>query len=71
MLCDSSSNITITLPQATINTNRQYKIKNINTGVVTIDANESETIDGQLTTTINNKYDAITLICDGTQWFII
>ena len=71
VLCNSASNFTINLPACATNTGRRYKIKNINTGIITIDANASELIDGQLTTIISNIYDCIELFCNGAQWFIL
>ena len=40
------------------------------TNSVIIDGNASETIDGQLTQSINAQYDSLTLVCDGTNWFL-
>jgi len=38
---------------------------------VTIDANGSETIDGALTQSLAGQYDNITLISNGTAWFML
>ena len=63
---------TITLPAAADHTNRMYTIKNIHsTGSVVIDANESETIDGEQTIGLNLQYQYLTIVCDGDEWFII
>lgn len=45
-------------------------IKNISTGIITIEGNASETIDGNLTITLN-QYDSATLMSNGTNVYII
>ena len=66
----ASSTINITLPTAVSNTNL-YTIKNVGTGVVTIDTTSSQTIDGSLTAPINLQYQSLTLVSDGANWNII
>ena len=61
---------TITLPTAVGNTN-EYTIKRTGAGVVTIDGNGSETIDGSLTINLNVANQSVTLISDTTNWQII
>jgi hypothetical protein len=40
--------------------------------IITLDGNGSETIDGNATiTTMDADYDTITILCDGTEWFIV
>lgn len=42
------------------------------TGAVTLDGSGSETIDGNATDAqIDAQYDAMTLLCDGSEWFIV
>lgn len=48
IVCNSTLAITINLPSAT-GIGKIYRIKNINTGIVTIDGDSSDTIDGQAT----------------------
>lgn len=70
IIVNSTSPITINLPAA-IGQGRIYYIKNVNTGVVTVDGSGSETIDGELTQTIN-QWETMP-ICDyatGT-WIIL
>jgi len=67
----SSTNITITLPASALHKHRVYTIKNIGTGKVTIDANGSETIDGETTIELTLQYSYVTIVCDGDEWFII
>lgn len=64
---------TITLPTAADNSQRIITIKKVDsgTGAVTIDGENSETIDGQLTKSLNVQYDFYELQCDGTNWNII
>lgn len=66
----ASGTINITLPTAISNTNL-YTIKNVGTGVVTIDTTSSQTIDGSLTAPIQVQYQSLTLISDGANWNII
>ena len=60
---------TITLPASV--DGQEFHIKNINIGAVTVDGNGSETIDGALTAVLNNQFDSITIVGDGTNWHII
>lgn len=46
-------------------------IKNTGTGAVTIDADGAETIDGALTAILTNQYESITIVSDGSNWFIL
>lgn len=71
VLCNSSSAFTVNLPAAASNTGRVYYIKNINTGTVTVDGNASETIDGATTYALSTQYQAIMIVSNGTNWFII
>jgi len=69
---NASGNTTITLPAATSHTDRVYTIINIHSaGTVTIDANGTETIDGEETILLNLQYQYVTIVCDGDEWFII
>jgi len=65
--------ITLNLPPAALVPGRIYVIKRINSGAntVTVDANGSETIDGALTHVLSPQWNAITIISDGTAWYII
>ena len=70
IICNSAGAFTVTLPAVASSLEKVYHIKNINTGVVTVDGNASETIDDQ-TTQILNQYDAMHIVCDGSEWWII
>jgi hypothetical protein len=66
--CDGT--FTVTLPTADGCAGREYNIKNIGTGVITVDANSTETIDGELTQTLD-QWDAMAIVSNGTGWLII
>lgn len=73
LLCDNSSGVTVTLlAAATAGDGFTVTIKNVGSaGVITIDADGTETIDGSLTATLTSQYDALKLACDGSNWHII
>ena len=74
--CDTSSDvITINLPAAaTAGTGAFLIIKDGSgdaaTNNITVDADGAETIDGQLTATIDQNWGSLKLITDGTSWYI-
>jgi uncharacterized protein (TIGR02145 family) len=72
LLCNNGP-YTVTLPAAAANANRVYRIKNVDLqgDIMTIDANASETIEGELTYALQPYKHAITIISDGTKWHII
>lgn len=41
------------------------------TNNITVDANAAELIDGAATKAINANYGSLTLVCNGTNWFVI
>jgi hypothetical protein len=69
VLCNGT--FTVTLPTAVGRTGKTYEIKNIGTGTVTVDGNGSQTIDGALTFVLDAQYEAITIISDGSNWWVI
>ena len=69
LLC--SGTWTLTLVTAVGNTGKVFDIKNTGTGIITIDANGTQTIDGSLTHDISAQYDSRTLVSDGANWHII
>jgi hypothetical protein len=72
-LVDSTSgNITISLPPAASNNGRIYNIKKIvAVNSVIIDPNLAETIDGNVTITLVNQWEAVTIQSNGVSWFIL
>ncbi len=70
-ICDSVGDFVLTLLPVVNMVKRTIIIKNINTGIITVKGNNSDTIDGVNTYSLDIKYESITLYCDGTQWLII
>ncbi|MCP4541678.1 MAG: hypothetical protein GY832_31485 [Chloroflexi bacterium] len=70
VLVNNASDRTITLPDAAEATGLTFSIKNINTGVVTV-TTAGENIDGAASQSLAAQYDFITVVSDGTNWFII
>lgn len=68
-----ASDRTITLPTAADNTGRKITITKSDSGAghVIIDGEGSETINGSTTKTLYLQYRSISLICDGSEWFIV
>ena len=74
LLCTAgASGITVTLPTAVGMSGRRYDIKKVDSGAgyVTIDANGSETIDGEFTQVIPFQWASLTLVSNGTNWYFI
>lgn len=74
LLCDSTAGaVTITLPQAALVPGRIYVFKRINAGAnnVIVDGYASETIDGATTYTLSSQWAGVTVMSNGTAWFII
>jgi hypothetical protein len=64
--------ITITLPAVAGAENKTYIIKNIHaTLTVTVATTGAATIDGAATVDLSNQYDAISVVTDGSNWFIV
>jgi hypothetical protein len=66
----ASNTISITLPTAIANQSI-YTIKNNGTGVITINTTSSQTIDGSISITLPVRYEAVSLVSDGSNWNII
>ena len=67
----TSGTFTVTLPTAVGLEGQYFIIKNSGTGVITIDGDGSETIDGSLTFILSTRYESITVISNGLNWNII
>ena len=69
----SSGSIIITLPSAISSTGKSYIVKKIDATAnsITIAPSGSDKIDGQITSIIINQYDSVTIVSNGTGWFII
>ena len=65
--------ITLSLPPAALVPGRIYAFKRINSGAnaVIVDGYASETIDGSATHTLTPQWNALTIMSNGTAWFIL
>lgn len=61
---------TVYLPTAVGLEGRQYAIKNIEAGLITVDPDGTETIDGSLTK-ILSQWDGMQIMSNGSSWIII
>jgi len=68
VLC--SGTFTVTLPPAKSSEGKVYHIKNTGTGVIKVDGNSSETIDGETDVDLNED-DCMGITSDATEWHII
>jgi hypothetical protein len=73
ILANNSAGVTVTLiAAATAGDGYELTVKNINAlGVVTVDGDGTETIDGELTKELTSQYDSFHMVCDGSNWNII
>jgi hypothetical protein len=71
LISNSSTAVTINLPTSVGLNTKKIRIKRLGTANVTIDAYQTETIDGSLTKILNNQYSTITLISNDANWFIV
>ena len=65
----TANSFTVSLPAAG-NVGREYILKNSGSGVITLDADAAETIDGAATQTLV-QYVSLTVVDDGTGWIIL
>lgn len=71
-LCTAGAGgITVTLPAPA--TGKKVVIKKVDSGAgaVTISRNSTDTIDGGTTAALYYQYESMTLVSDGTNWFIV
>lgn len=71
ILCNKATAMDIDLPAASTCADRVYHIKNINVGVVTIDPNGGELIDGAAGFDLSTQWSSAIVACDGTGWYIL
>lgn len=73
LINNSSTAVTVTLPAISGDVGSGFKlqIKRLGTANVTVSQNGTEVIDGQNTQVLGNQYANITLVCDGSNWFIV
>jgi len=68
---DVTGTVVVGLPAAASSLNRWLHIKKIGSSfTVQIDPNGAETIDDAATFDMATQYDCISIICDGTSWWI-
>jgi hypothetical protein len=68
---NAATTVTLTLPNVEVAQNKLFTIKNIGTGTVEIQPSGSETIDGQSYLALNTKNQTVTVISDGSNWYIV
>jgi trimeric autotransporter adhesin len=61
---------TLTLPAASGNSNL-YTVKNTGTNTITINTTSSQTIDGSTSITLPVANSSVSLISDGSNWFVV
>jgi len=61
---------TVTLPPIVDAPGKAYYIKNVGTGVITVDGDGSETIDDETTQTLNS-YDCMLIRNDESEWWVL
>lgn len=64
--------VTINLPPAAQSVTRELSVKKLGTtGEITIDGFGSEPIDDDLTKVLSLQHDCLSMMCDGSNWWII
>ena len=69
----TSGNVTITLPTASANAGYRFYVKRIDGSANTcsVARSGSDTIDGQTSISLDLQYTSLTLVSDGSAWYII
>lgn len=67
----TSGTFTVTLPTAVGLTGQYFVVKNSGTGVITIDGDGAETIDGAANKILAVQYESMTVISNGANWIIV
>jgi hypothetical protein len=65
----ANGTLTVTLPP--VYDGREATVKDIGTGTVTVARGGSSLIDGATSQVLDTQYSALTVFCDGTDWFIV
>jgi hypothetical protein len=74
ILADATAGaVTVTLPPVgeSIGALIVVKKSDASANAVTVDANGSETIDGATTVALTAQYDAVTVVSNGVEWWIV
>lgn len=72
ILCSSSA-FTVTLPAVASANRKVLTIKKTDsslTNIITVDGDSSDTIDGATSVTLNTEGECITLVCNGSAWYV-
>ncbi len=64
-------NLTMTLPQASTNAGKVFTLKNVGTEVVSVNASGTDTIDTNVSLSLPNQFDWLSVISDGSTWNIL
>ena len=67
----TSGTFTVTLPTAVGLTGQYFVVKNSGTGVITIDGDGAETIDGAANKILSVQYESMTVVSNGANWIIV
>jgi hypothetical protein len=69
----TAGDVTITLPRAADHAGKIVKVKKsvAHANKVILDAHDAETIDGELTISLESDFAGVSLICNGTAWFVM
>lgn len=67
----ANGTFTVSLYTAVGHQNNRVTIKNVGAGVITVDGDGAETIDGAATLTLAYQYSSVTLISNGTLWHVV
>lgn len=68
----TANNVTLTLPSAVNVNGKEYTLKNLGTGTVTINTSSGETIDGNGSGVLTlAQYDSLTVRSNGSNWIIV
>jgi len=73
LLVDATAGaVTVNLPAVADSEGAYIIVKKTDASVnaVTVDADGAETIDGAATQVLTAQYDAVTVLCDGSAWWI-
>lgn len=70
VLVNSASAFALNLPACASNEGLKYNIKTINTGTVTITPSGAEKIDGASSKALFTQYQALTLLCATSNWYV-
>ena len=71
VLCNFAANDSVTLPSPSAMEGKVYKFKKIGNGNVQLNPNGSETIDGASSILLESPYAGVSIISDGSNYFVM